>query len=1010
MAITIQVNLLWGSIIPTRKIDSIIDNSMAIIIDKTRQHRLNRKTGDKIDDSRGIQIEPAIPPTISEEVGEGILTQADRDDIQSHRLDDVPGIRRHIITKTLNRKVKLNKVAPVNPVSSGPSTRRNSAIDSEAGKAVPIPTHHEVFVELDELVVGKDNELQWKEKARWIKFEEDVEENEVWSEPVIGSLTFQSLWEVRKGIEKGVCLLDLEAISLPQIAAKVVNAMMNEDLIRESDSIPVMNALLLKHSQNYIKENYKDWSHIFTDLIRPQEFDEDTPVPKNIYDNLYDSVNVEHKKIQLERPPRLTKKLPKIMSKIASNAEGTSVLVGKVGFLKQPVMAFVRLREAIDLGDALSLPIPVRFVLILLGPEDKMDYHEVGRSISTLMSNEVFHDAAYEAKSKTDLLKCIRVFLDDSIVLPPGQIENKCLLKSIEKIQAGVIKRKRIIKFKKELEEKGETLNPLSRTNKFWGAMINDIKRRYPLYLSDIKDGFNAHCIVSALFVYFALLSPAVSFGGLLEDKTNGFLGVSETVIGSAAGGMFCSLFLGQPLLIVGITGPNVVFEEALYNLCERNEYNFLALRWWVGFWMLLITWSFTAFECSFFISYFTRFTEEIFSILISLIFIVESFKKLAKIYKNYPVENVNEYLDRKESLSGDASCDSFDGFYPNTAFLFTLLLFGTFLLAFLLRSFRGSNFLSSSIRRRIGDFGVPIAIIVVVCAQLGSTVYSPKLTVPDAFKDGIVPTDRALRVEYGGNLLGGWLINPMGTNDHPIHGVEIGIALPFAILCYILIFVESQLAEMIISGPDRKLKKGVSYHLDIFVVGTMNGLLSVFGCPWLCAASVRTLTHVNALTITGGFDGAKLAPGEEPIIIGAYEQRISGFISSLLLFGTMLLGRILKEVPTAVLFGIFLYMGVVSLFGVQIIDRIVLFFMPSKYHPEYRYIRIVRPLRVHLFTLIQVVLIGVLWGIKSSPVSIAFPFFLVLCVPIRNYLLPKIFTKKELHELDNETLGIFHP
>ncbi|CBY40927.1 unnamed protein product, partial [Oikopleura dioica] len=201
-----------------------------IIIDKTRQHRLNRKTGDKIDDSRGIQIEPAIPPTISEEVGEGILTQADRDDIQSHRLDDVPGIRRHIITKTLNRKVKLNKVAPVNPVSSGPSTRRNSAIDSEAGKAVPIPTHHEVFVELDELVVGKDNELQWKEKARWIKFEEDVEENEVWSEPVIGSLTFQSLWEVRKGIEKGVCLLDLEAISLPQIAAKVVNAMMNEDL------------------------------------------------------------------------------------------------------------------------------------------------------------------------------------------------------------------------------------------------------------------------------------------------------------------------------------------------------------------------------------------------------------------------------------------------------------------------------------------------------------------------------------------------------------------------------------------------------------------------------------------------------------------------------------------------------------------------------------------------------------------------------------------------------------
>lgn len=101
-------------------------------------------------------------------------------------------------------------------------------------------------------------------------------------------------------------------------------------------------------------------------------------------------------------------------------------------------------------------------------------------------------------------------------------------------------------------------------------------------------------------------------------------------------------------------------------------------------------------------------------------------------------MESVDEYLDRKELLSSNASCASIDSYYPNTAFLFTLLLFGTFLLAFLLRSFRGSNFLSSSIRRRIGDFGVPIAIIVVVCAQLGSTVYNPKLTVPDAFQDGI--------------------------------------------------------------------------------------------------------------------------------------------------------------------------------------------------------------------------------------------------------------------------------
>ena len=78
---------------------------------------------------------------------------------------------------------------------------------------------------------------------------------------------------------------------------------------------------------------------------------------------------------------------------------------------------------------------------------------------------------------------------------------------------------------------------------------------------------------------------------------------------------------------------------------------------------------------------------------------------------------------------------------------------------------------------------------------------------------------------------------------------------------------------------------------------------------------------------------------------------------------------------------------------------------MPSKHHPDYRYVRKVRPLRVHLFTLVQLIWIGILWGVKSSPAAIAFPFFLVLCVPFRIYILPKIFSKKELHEIDNETL-----
>lgn len=63
---------------------------------------------------------------------------------------------------------------------------------------------------------------------------------------------------------------------------------------------------------------------------------------------------------------------------------------GSVGFLDQPSMAFVRLQEAVLLESVLEVPVPVRFLFLLLGPPTaNIDYHQIGRSISTLMSDKV---------------------------------------------------------------------------------------------------------------------------------------------------------------------------------------------------------------------------------------------------------------------------------------------------------------------------------------------------------------------------------------------------------------------------------------------------------------------------------------------------------------------------------------------------------------------------------------------------------------------------------------------
>ena len=82
-----------------------------------------------------------------------------------------------------------------------------------------------------------------------------------------------------------------------------------------------------------------------------------------------------------------------------------------------------------------------------------------------------------------------------------------------------------------------------------------------------------------------------------------------------------------------------------------------------------------------------------------------------------------------------------------------------------------------------------------------------------------------------------------------------------------------------------------------------------------------------------------------------------------------------LSNIPMPVLFGLFLFMGVASLNGLQMFDRLCLFFMPKKYQPDLTYLRRVPISRVHLFTTIQILSLAGLWIVKDiKSISILFP------------------------------------
>jgi sodium bicarbonate transporter 10 len=65
----------------------------------------------------------------------------------------------------------------------------------------------------------------------------------------------------------------------------------------------------------------------------------------------------------------------------------------------------------------------------------------------------------------------------------------------------------------------------------------------------------------------------------------------------------------------------------------------------------------------------------------------------------------------------------------------------------------------------------------------------------------------------------------------------------------------------------------------------------------------------------------------------------------------SILLTPVLCHIPLPVLYGVFLYMGVNVLKGIQFTDRLLLFFMPNKYQPDHAYLRRMPIGRVHLVT-----------------------------------------------------------
>ncbi|WAR10779.1 S4A10-like protein [Mya arenaria] len=624
----------------------------------------------------------------------------------------------------------------------------------------------------------------------------------------------------------------------------------------------------------------------------------------------------------LHESPSTVKLNSHFMKKIPPGSDAANILVGEVDFLNHMIVGFIRLKNSSVMGDLTEVPVPTKFMFILLGPTGNQSrYHEIGRSIATLMTDEVFHDVAYHAHNREDLLAGIDEFLDQVTVLPPGEWDPSIRIEPPKSVpsqtQSGGQSQP-----EEEAEESHGDDPALQRTGRLFGGLIADIKRKKPFYLQDFKDALH---------------------------------GALESLLAGSIVGVTYALFSGQPLTILGSTGPVLVFEGILFNFCDQMGWYYLSFRWWVGMWTGLILILMVAFDLSALVRYITRFTEESFAALISIIFIKEAIFKLVHItdiapYNEDPdkercwclppppsntTANNSSILTNVTVVAGNTTsmkpfplhtaewemihpeyCEQHGGVLSNGCkhvadvfFVCCILFIGTFFIAYGLKMMRNLRFFPTQVRAIISDFAVIIAIAVMIGLDLYIGLPTPKLHVPDKFE----PTNHETR---------DWFI-PMFHEKNPKWLCVVAI-IP-ALLATILFFMDQQITAVIVNRKENKLKKGYGYHLDLLLVAILIIVNSILGLPYFVAATVLSINHVVSLKK----ESTCTAPGERP--------KFLGFI------------------PLAILYGVFLYMGFSSLKGMQLVNRVLILFMPMKYQPDYIYLRHVRIRRVHFFTVIQV-------------------------------------------------------
>lgn len=494
-------------------------------------------------------------------------------------------------------------------------------------------------------------------------------------------------------------------------------------------------------------------------------------------------------------------------------------------------------------------------------------------------------------------------------------------------------------------------------------GMVRDIKANLPFYWSDWSDGLNYRVVPSTIYMYFTNLLPAIAFAQDLFDKTQNSYGVNEVLLASAMGGIVFGVLSGQPLCIVGVTGPIAIFNYTVYQIAPDNT-PYFPFMCWIYLWAMVMHFIIAIFNWVNGLRCVTKFSCDIFGFFINIIYIEKGVQLL-----------VREF-DHGTEIQG----------YLSVVVALLTMVFGvvTVMVGDLSRLFKWP------LRKFVADYGLPLTVV----------FFTGFAHFPGRLKDANLSTlNTGIAFEptsTSGGRTHGWFIHFWDINVG-----DVFLAIPFALLLTLLFYFDHNVSSLICQGTEFPLKKPSSFHWDFFLLGITTGVAGILGIPAPNGLIPQAPLHTKSLCVVKYKRDSDLET-PKPYIDSVVEQRLSNTGQGLMVLGTMTgpLLICLGLIPKGVLAGLFWMMGISGLLANAVVARIIYILTEDSHKNPKDPLNEVTKWSLYLFTALETVGMGAEVAITQTIAAVGFPAVLMFFVLV-GYYLPKIFSEPDLSILD---------